>query len=192
MLSSTFLRRVALAGALGLVCALAGAPVALAHGPLRGAQGASLRSRDAHGSGGVSSHGDLQAGGQAAATLESCGVGGANETGKATFAAQMEALPGTVQMEMRFEIIARAVGEAGFRRPPGAGPAARGAWRRSGVNVGVFKDSDAVTGLLARVQYRARVHFRWLDAEGRAVARAVHDAESCRQASASSSSGPSS
>lgn len=196
VLGSTIARRVALAAALGLAGALLTAPAALAHRHARGAHGASLRTR---GSGGVSSKSEVHAGGHAAATLQSCHLGAgagagagaegeAGETGEATFSAQMEALPGTVQMEMRFEIISRAAGESGFHRPPGAGAAARGNWRRSSTNVGVFTDSDEVAGLLAPAQYRARVHFRWLDAEGSAVAWAVHHTEACRQASSGSAS----
>ena len=186
---STFVRRVALAGALAVACACAAAPVALAQQErARTPHTVSLRSREAHDSGGVSSHSDAQAGEHASVAVESCRAAGAGETGEVTFAAQMQALPGAVQMEMRFEVIARAAGEAGFRLPPGAGAAARGAWRKSSTNVGVFKDSDEVTGLLAPTRYRARVHFRWLDAEGRAVAWAVHHTESCRPGASSAPS----
>ncbi|MHB1468977.1 MAG: hypothetical protein ACYCX7_07465 [Solirubrobacteraceae bacterium] len=181
VLESTVRRRVACAAALSLVCAAASVPPALAHARLRAAHAASLRSREARASGGVSSQSDVNASSHTSVSLESCLAGGASESGAATFAAHMASVPGAVEMEMRFEILERAVGEASFHRPPGAGSAALGSWRQSAPRVGVFKDSDEVTGLVAGADYSARVRFRWLDAEGHAIAWAQRRTESCRQ-----------
>src|SRR6202012_3673474 len=134
-----------------------------------------------------SSQSGVQASGHTSVTLESCLGATSTSAGTAIFTARMSAVPGAVQMEMRFEIIDRAPGEASFHRPPGVGAAALGSWRESALHVGVFKDSDEVTGLLVGAQYSARVHYRWLDAEGETVAWPQRRAEACRQPAAATS-----
>jgi hypothetical protein len=168
-------------GAAGLV-----APDALAAAHAAGG-GSALRSPDAQSNGGAVSQTVVQASSHTSVALESCLGASSSSAGAATFTARMSTVPGAVQMEMRFEIIERAPGEASFHRPPGVGSAALGSWRESALHVGVFKDSDEVTDLPVGAQYSARVHFRWLDAEGETVAWAQRRAEACRQPAAPTS-----
>lgn len=182
-------RLAAVALTAGLACGVLSPPGALAAGHGRGL---SLRVADAQGTGGSSSQPVIEATSHTSVALESCiaattSASGAETAGEATFAARMSAVPDAAQMEMRFEILERVSGEAAFRRPPGAGSAALGSWRESALHVAVFKDSDEVTGLFGPAQYSARVHFRWLDAEGHTIAWAERRAEACKQPSPATS-----
>lgn len=196
------LRRVApfLPAAL-LAVPLAAAPDALARAPhervvtrlVAGRHTRVMTHRDAaRHTGGVRSQNDVEAAGHASAFLEACPNGGQEAgsgrgqsagaaVGSATFSARMTQLPGASQMELRFEIFERELGEASFHAAPSVGGSSVGAWRISGEHVNVFKDFDEVTGLAGPAQFRARVRFRWLDSEGRAVDWAAHRTEACRE-----------
>lgn len=170
---------------------------------------AASASAHAQATGGAQWHSDPQAHKHTSATLEAClastaagtattrtGVSatrgrasatqttGASTTqagGSATFAAQMTALPGAYELEMRFEILERQPGQAAFHRPPGPGTPGLGSWRVSGPHVAVLKDFDEVTNLAAPALYKARIRFRWLDSEGHPFHWAERETEPCRQ-----------
>jgi hypothetical protein len=132
------------------------------------------------GSSDVQTQEDPQAVGHASATLEDCAAAGTQASGSATFSARMTALPGSSEMELRFEVLEREQGEASYHRPASVGDSAVGAWRISGEHVTVFKDFDEVTGLAGPGLVRARIHFRWLDSEGHVVAWAERRTEPCK------------
>ena len=145
--------------------------------------------RVARSSGGTEPQNDVQAEEHASTSLEGCVAADATADGVAKFVAHMTALPGASEMEIRFEILEREPGEASFHRPPEAGTAATGTWRVSGEHVTVFKDFDEVTGLGGPALFRAKVRFRWLDAEGDAIASAEHQTSVCKQPAASAQPG---
>ncbi len=102
----------------------------------------------------------------ATATTEACLTTGAQAERSATFVGEMSALPGTARMQMRVEILEHTAGELGFRPVtyPGIG-----GWLRSSPGVKTYKNLDKVTDLAAPATYRAEIHFRWLNAHGKAI-----------------------
>jgi hypothetical protein len=116
--------------------------------------------------------------GGAEALLLHCVTSGEPATRSATFSAQMTALPGTHRMAMRVEVQERIDGAALFRTVVAPG---FGTWRTSGAGVNVYKYLDEVTNLAQAGAYRAVVHFRWLNARGRVIGRAVRRTPVCHE-----------
>jgi hypothetical protein len=112
------------------------------------------------------------------AALTQCRVSPDPAERTAVFTASMPALRGTRRMELRFTLLQRTRGSAGF--VPVAVPR-WGVWQRSRAGVPGFIFTKRVTGLQAPAQYRAVVRFRWRDARGRVQRRARRVTRACRQ-----------
>jgi len=110
--------------------------------------------------------------------LESCVSGEAQSESYATFAGQISALKGSVQMAIRIDIEERVHGESSFHRVQASG---LGVWRLSEPGVKIFRDVKQVTNLASPAAYRALVRFHWLDAEGHVLWRARKHTAVCRQ-----------
>jgi hypothetical protein len=112
------------------------------------------------------------------ARLVSCTTGATPAARTATFTARMPAAAGTARMWMRFDLLQRAAGETEFApvRLP-----AWGVWHRSERGRSAFIFTKKVRGLRAPGAYRARVRFRWYDAQGRIQRRARRITRICRQ-----------
>jgi hypothetical protein len=103
----------------------------------------------------------------ASATLEQCATATAPQTERsATFTGEMNAVPGTARMEMRIDLEELAVGDFRYRTVSAPG---LGVWQRSSASVKSFTHIQQVTNLSAPALYRGAVHFRWLNARGRAI-----------------------
>jgi hypothetical protein len=135
-------------------------------------------------------HNDPLAHKHTAAMLESCVAASTAQTGgTAMFAAQMTSLPGTYELEMRFEILEHQPGQPAFHRPLGTGAPGLGSWRVSGPHVAILKDFDEVTNLAGPALYKVRVRYRWLDAEGHPIHWAERETEPCKQSAAVTQTG---
>jgi hypothetical protein len=102
----------------------------------------------------------------ASAGLEAC-VTSVNQLERsATFVSEMTAVPGTVRMQMRVEMLERPQGAAHFHAIsyPGLGQ-----WLRSSPGVKTYRNFSKVTDLYAPATYRALVHYRWLGSRGRLI-----------------------
>jgi hypothetical protein len=97
----------------------------------------------------------------------------------AVFSGAMRSLrAGQDRMEMRFDLFRRARGSFVFKRVAAPG---LGVWNRANPGVGRFKFRQKVENLTAPAAYRAVVSFRWIGADGRAFARALHVTPACQQ-----------
>jgi hypothetical protein len=90
----------------------------------------------------------------------------------------MRTLEGAERMSMRFSLLER--GDDGRYHPVRAPRLAR--WRKSRPGVAAFGYRQKVKGLAPDAVYRARVHFRWHDADGQLLRRARQRSRPCRQA----------
>jgi hypothetical protein len=95
----------------------------------------------------------------------------------AIFYSRMHRVHGSVRMSMRFTVLER-VGGGSFS--PVAAPGL-GRWRKSQTGVRVFGFRQRVRGLTDGSTYRARVDYRWLDADGHVVLRARRRSRGCVQ-----------
>lgn len=93
------------------------------------------------------------------------------------FRGAMRRVPRSETMGMRFELQER-VAHPDFERVPAPGLSV---WRKSMPGVKRFVHRQEVLALAEGSEYRARVHFRWYDADGNAVKQAVRRSPSCRQ-----------
>jgi hypothetical protein len=96
----------------------------------------------------------------------------------AEFQASMDASPAAARMQMRFALQARLPGRRGYRRVAAPG---FGTWATADPGVSRYTFTRRVENLIGPARYRVSVHFRWLDAAGRMVARARARSRSCRQ-----------
>lgn len=119
--------------------------------------------------------------GAASATLKECVTAAAQHERSVTFMGQMTILPGAVQMTMRIDLEERQPGGAGFRRVSVAGNAGLGAWRIAQSGVKIFKDVKQVSDLAAGAEYRALVRYRWIDAQGNVLWRAMRHTPVCHE-----------
>lgn len=95
----------------------------------------------------------------------------------AEFEARMDQISGAVRMKLRYTLEARKPGRL-WRRV--AAPELAG-WRVADAATTRFISERRVTQLVGPSSYRALVRFRWLDEEGRIVARAKARSRSCWQ-----------
>ncbi len=102
----------------------------------------------------------------AAATLEQCVTAPNQLERSATFVGEMNAVPGTVRMMMRIEVLERMPKEAAFRTVTYPG---LGMWLKASAGVKTYKNLDKVTDLAAPASYRGAIHFRWVGAKGRTI-----------------------
>ncbi len=135
---------------------------------------------------GPASMADVQAGSSspttprpdAAATLEQCLTSGAQAERSATFAGEMNAIPGSARMEMRIEVLERLPTETTFHAVVAPG---LGVWRSAAAGVKVFRFLKQVTNLSAPAVYRGAVLFRWLGDKGRPIKDLELRTPRCRQ-----------
>jgi hypothetical protein len=95
----------------------------------------------------------------------------------AEFEARMEQIAGAERMKLRYTLEARKPGRV-WRRV--AAPELAG-WRTADPETTRFISERRVTQLVGPSYYRALVRFRWLDEDGRTVARAKARSRSCWQ-----------
>lgn len=96
-----------------------------------------------------------------------------------TLRGDMEAVPKTDRMAMRFDLFVREPADSGYVRLDGPG---LGEWIRSAPNVGRFIWTKQLANLDVPADYRGRVVFRWYDRSGSVIARAVRRTGTCHQA----------
>jgi hypothetical protein len=97
------------------------------------------------------------------AKMLQCNAGGPQAaTGSATFLGRMHATTGTDHMLMRFTLLER----FGDDRLQSVDAPELRAWRSSKPGIREFRYRQTVTGLQGGGEYRMRVDFRWLDAQG--------------------------
>jgi len=102
----------------------------------------------------------------ATASLEQCATASAASERSATFVGEMTAIPGTVRMEIRIDVLERVPGEGQYRTVSASG---LGVWRGSAPGVKNYTDFNTVNDLSAPAFYRGAVRFRWLNARGRPI-----------------------
>jgi hypothetical protein len=110
----------------------------------------------------------------ASATLLECERGAEPA---AEFEAEMSAVPGTERMRMRYTLQAATPGRRAYRRVAAPG---FDVWTTSEPDVTHYVFTRRVEDLIGPAQYRVRVRFRWLDANGDALARATRTSRACR------------
>jgi hypothetical protein len=112
------------------------------------------------------------------ARLVTCQTGATSATRTAVFTARMPAADGTTRMAMRFDLLQRTPGAAEYA--PVKLPA-WGVWQRSQPGRTAFIYTKRVRGLRAPGSYRARVRFRWYEADGHLQRIATRTTRTCRQ-----------
>jgi hypothetical protein len=116
--------------------------------------------------------------GSAAAALVQCATAASPGERSATFSGEMTALPGTVRMAMRIEVLERVQGETSFHAVVAPG---LGVWRAAEPNVKVYKYLKQVANLSAPAIYRAAIVFRWQGPHWHTIKRAEHITHVCHQ-----------
>ncbi len=116
--------------------------------------------------------------GASSASLVQCVTAAAPGERSATFSGEMTAIPGTVRMAMRFEVLERAQGETSFHTVIAPG---LGAWRAADPGVKVYKYVKQVANLSAPAVYRAAIVFHWQGPHGHTIKRAEHMTHLCHQ-----------
>jgi hypothetical protein len=113
------------------------------------------------------------AAGPASVSLTSC----APKDREAAFEARMDQVSGAVRMRLRYTLEARKPGRV-WRRV--VAPELAG-WRTADPQTTRFISERRVTALTGPSYYRAKVRFRWIDADGDTVARATRRSRACWQ-----------
>jgi hypothetical protein len=111
------------------------------------------------------------------ARLLECKSGDAGDSRSATFLGRMRAGAGTGYMTMRFTLLEQFGDE---KLHPVPFPELR-AWRQSKPGVKDFRYKQTVTALQGGGQYRMRIDFRWLDADGNLLRKAHKITAPCVQ-----------
>ena len=113
----------------------------------------------------------------AGVTVTECEKGPEARDRLVEFRGAMRQVPRSETMAMRFGLQER-LGDRDFKkvRAPGLS-----VWRKSRSGVKRFVHRQEVLALAEGAEYRARVRFRWYDADGNVVKRAVRRSASCRQ-----------
>jgi hypothetical protein len=122
--------------------------------------------------------------GAVSATLEQCLNTGPQAERAATFAGEMAAIPGSIKMEMRIDVLERMPGEITFHIVSAPG---LGVWRTAAPGVKTYRYLKEVTNLAAPASYRAVVRFRWLGSKGHLIKAAELRTSRCQQPAASAS-----
>ena len=117
--------------------------------------------------------GTAAAAGPASVTLTGC----TPKERTAEFEAQMDQISGAVRMKLRYSLEAHKPGRL-WRRV--AAPEL-GGWRSAATETTRFISERRVTQLVGPSHYRALVRFRWIDEDGRVVARAKARSRACWQ-----------
>ena len=114
----------------------------------------------------------------ASATLEQCVNSSEATERSATFAGEMNAIPGSAKMEMRIDVLERQPRELTFHTVTAAG---LGVWRTAAPGVKTYKYLKQVTNLTAPAFYRGAIRFRWLSAKGKLIKTAELRTPRCLQ-----------
>jgi hypothetical protein len=117
----------------------------------------------------------------ASATVEQCVPAPVQSERSAVFAGEMTAMSGSARMAIRIEIQELLPGEGTFHTITAPG---LGVWRFSDPGVKAYKYVKQVTNLFAPASYRAKLHFRWLNAKGRLMRSSERHTPRCRQPAA--------
>ncbi|HEX4466633.1 MAG TPA: hypothetical protein VH025_05560 [Solirubrobacteraceae bacterium] len=112
------------------------------------------------------------------AMLEGCVNAETQSQRSATFAGEMQAIPGSAKMEIRIDVLERSFGETPYRTVTAPG---LGVWRNAAPGVKVFKYLKQVTNLASPAIYRGAVRFRWLNAKGKLMHAAELRTPRCAQ-----------
>lgn len=112
------------------------------------------------------------------ASLTSCATGPTAAERHAVFTGSMPAQRGTARMAMRFDLLRR---DEGSRRYARVKAAKLGRWERSEPGRAGFIWSKRVERLDDGASYRARIRFRWFDADGAVQRTAVRRTPVCVQ-----------
>lgn len=103
-----------------------------------------------------------QAAGPAGVRMLSCTPWQEGPGGSVTYAARMDAVPGTARMSLRFRLLEK-YGDARFKR---VSAEKLGIWRKSRSGASAFRYEQSVDGLRRGAVYRAVVRYRWHNADG--------------------------
>ncbi len=123
----------------------------------------------------------------ASATLEQCLTTGEQADRSATFAGEMTAMTDTARMEMRIEVQERIGGEETFHTVSAPG---LGVWRGSDPGVKIYMYVKQITNLSGSADYRALVHFHWLNDKGDVIHRAERFTPTCVQPASEATPAP--
>lgn len=116
----------------------------------------------------------------ASVRVAECQPGADVSTRAAAFQADMEAVPGTQRMQVRFILLER-LGNGRFRKVEAPG---LGTWRSSRDGARRFRYTQRISGLKASAAYRVAVRHRWLDGGGHALRSARRRSAVCEVAGA--------
>jgi hypothetical protein len=114
----------------------------------------------------------------ASATLQQCLTAETQTERSATFAGEINAIPGSTRMEMRIEVLERTPGETIYHAVNAPGLRV---WSSSAPGVKTYKNLNKVTNLAAPAFYRAAVRFRWFNAKGKLLKTALLRTRRCEQ-----------
>ncbi|UGS35043.1 CARDB domain-containing protein [Capillimicrobium parvum] len=109
--------------------------------------------------------------------IDQCVVAGSGTAGSVQFRSRMTAVPRSQQMWVRFDLQARLSGDSGYQNVS----TRDNGWIKSNAGVDEFIWHKLFQGLSAPGDYRARVRFRWLDADGKVVDSASRRTAVCSQ-----------
>ncbi len=113
----------------------------------------------------------------ASVQMLSCTPWAAGEAGSVTYAARMNAVPGTARMSLRFRLFEK-YGDGRFERVS-AGDL--GVWRKSRPGVAKYRHELTVERLHQGAVYRAVVQYRWHRADGTLIETARRTSPRCVQ-----------
>jgi hypothetical protein len=102
----------------------------------------------------------------ASAAVEQCLTQGPQTERSATFVGEMDAIPGSVHLQMRIDVFERLPQETGFHAVIAPG---LGVWRSSAAGVKTYRYLKQVTDLTGPAVYRAAVRFRWVNAKNHTI-----------------------
>jgi hypothetical protein len=105
----------------------------------------------------------------------------------ATFSGEMTAIPGSVRMAMRIDILERMPGQSRYRTITAPG---LGVWRWSEPGVKTYRYLKQVTNLGGPASYRAAVRFHWLNSKGHLIRTSERFTPKCDQPGPSAGSTP--
>jgi hypothetical protein len=124
----------------------------------------------------------------AVATLEQCATSAEAPERSVTFAGEMNAIPGSVHMQMRIDVLERQPAQGSFHMVTAPG---LGVWRSAAAGVKQYRYLKQVSNLAAPAFYRGAVRFRWLSSKGRPIRTLTLLTPRCEQPQPAGGSGES-
>ena len=115
--------------------------------------------------------------GPAGVRMLSCTPWQETSGGSVTYAARMEAVPGTARMSLRIRLFEK-LGDGRFER---ISADKLGIWRRSRPGASVFRWEQSVDGLRRGAVYRVVVRYRWHNSDGEVFQKARRRSPRCNQ-----------